>query len=76
MILIKKLDYKFKHFDSKPDRNHNFLRKWLDSTKHFIKDHPHILFINADKGNITVTLDINEYINKMEQLLLDGEHLQ
>jgi len=44
ILIIKKLNYKFIHFDPNSDRNHDLLRKWLDSTKHFIKDHPQILF--------------------------------
>jgi len=35
----------------------------------FIKNHPSIIFTRADKTNITVALDKNEYITKMEDML-------
>jgi len=43
----------------------------LKSTKKFIEEHPDILFTRADKGNITVALNRNLYIEKMEEVLCD-----
>jgi len=40
----------------------------LKSTEKFIEEHPDILFTRADKGNITVALNKNFYIEKMEML--------
>jgi len=39
----------------------------------FIKYHPSIIFTKADKGNITVALDKNKYITKMEEMLQDQD---
>jgi len=36
----------------------------IKTTKHFIKNHPNVIFTRADKGNITVALDRNDYIAK------------
>jgi len=41
--------------------------------KLFIKKHSSIIFTRADKGNITVALDKNEYITKMEDILHDQD---
>lgn len=46
--------------------------KHLRTTKKFIKNHPEILFIRADKGNTTVVLNKNEYIKNMEIILNDN----
>ncbi|XP_018361291.1 PREDICTED: uncharacterized protein LOC108760020 [Trachymyrmex cornetzi] len=40
-------------------------------TKKFISDHPNLLITNADKGSVTVILDNNVYIEKMEEILSD-----
>jgi len=45
----------------------------LKSTKEFIRNNPDILFTRADKGNATVVLNTNTYIQKMEELLSDRE---
>jgi len=45
----------------------------VSSTKKFLKDNPNILFTKADKGNIVVALDKNEYIKNMETCLLDSD---
>jgi len=41
------------------------------STVNFNKEHLNIIFTKADKGNITVTLERELYIKKMEELLGD-----
>jgi len=45
----------------------------IKTTKHFIKNHPNLIFTRADKGSITVALDKNEYITKIENMLQDQE---
>jgi len=47
------------------------LLSWLDSTKKFIKNHPNILFIKSDKGNVTIVIKRSDYRRKMEEMLLD-----
>jgi len=37
----------------------------------FCKNNPNILFTKADKGNITVAINREEYTNKMESMLQD-----
>jgi len=45
----------------------------LELTKKFLNNNPNILFTRADKGSITVALDKNEYINKIEDMLSDTD---
>jgi len=45
----------------------------LESTKKFLKNNPNILFTRADKGSITVALDKNDYINKIDNMLNDTD---
>jgi len=45
----------------------------VHTTKKFIKNNPDILFTRADKGNIVIALDRNEYIHKMESYLRDAD---
>ena len=40
-------------------------------TKRFINDHPNILITNADKGNVTVALNKDSYVSRMEEILSD-----
>jgi len=42
-------------------------------TKKFLFDHPDIIVTKADKGNVTVSLDRTDYLNKMHDLLSDRE---
>ncbi|XP_024891393.1 uncharacterized protein LOC112467144 [Temnothorax curvispinosus] len=42
-------------------------------TKNFLEDNPNLLLTRADKGNVTVALDRDKYITKMEELLGDKE---
>jgi len=57
--------------------NENIIDKTLLSLKtlttRFCKNNPNILFIRADKGNVTVALDRNEYIKKIESMLHDSD---
>jgi len=45
----------------------------IPELKDFIKNNPNIIFTRADKGNITVTLEKTEYLNKIEEMLNDTE---
>jgi len=42
-------------------------------TKKFLLDHPDIIITKADKGNVTVSLDRTDYLNKMHGLLSDRD---
>jgi len=44
----------------------------LHATRQFCKNNPNIIFTKADKGNITVAMEKSFYINKMEDILRDG----
>jgi len=46
------------------------------STVNFNKEHPNIIFTKADKGNITVVLEREFCIKKMEELLGDTDTLK
>lgn len=41
-------------------------------TTKFCRDNPNILFTRADKGNVTVAMTKEYYINKMENILKDN----
>lgn len=45
----------------------------LRATKQFLKTNSNLIITRADKGNITVTLDKNDYILKIEEMLKDRE---
>jgi len=45
----------------------------VNCTRKFITDHPSILFTKADKGNVTVALDKNDYLLKIGQMLNDTD---
>lgn len=47
------------------------LNEHFKITKEFIRMNPEIIVLNADKGNVTVLLPKEQYINKMEMLLQD-----
>jgi len=40
-------------------------------TAKFCKNNPNIIFIKADKGNVTVAMDREEYISRIEVMLQD-----
>jgi len=42
-------------------------------TDKFIKNNPNIIYTRVDKGNIIVTLNKTEYINKIEEMLSDKD---
>jgi len=50
----------------------NHLMKLKRYTQQFLKNNDNIILIKADKGNITVALDRNNYINKINEMLSDN----
>jgi len=63
--------HKFLHL--KPPKNciTKLLSYLSNYTKNFCQNNPEVIFTRADKGNITVALNKNNYIRKMEDLLGD-----
>jgi len=58
-------------FSQKLIRNINVSAKmWPSSVHKFISEHPEILITRADKGNISVILDLNEYKTKKFCLMI------
>lgn len=51
------------------DREKNLCKKEI--TQAFIKHHQKILFTKADKGNVTVALDGDDYVLRIEIMLSD-----
>ena len=51
--------------------NGKFLEEAIKSTWRFTRDNPNIIFTKADKGNITVCLNKEDYIRKMLLMLND-----
>lgn len=47
------------------------LKHQVKETKTFLKEHPEILVVNADKGNVTVLINKTDYMEKMKSLLND-----
>lgn len=48
-----------------------FCKSAVTKTNKFIRDNPDILIVDADKGNRTVIMYVEDYNNKMQQLLSD-----
>jgi len=53
------------------DIDYNILSA-ASATKRFINNNPGVLFTRADKGNSVVALEKDEYILKMETILMDS----
>jgi len=49
------------------------LLKMESNTRAFLSEHANVLFTHADKGNVTVALDREVYMDKMITLLSDGD---
>ena len=49
----------------------NELKKHLTKTKKFLKNNSNLIITRADKGNVSVALNKDAYVNKMEILLGD-----
>jgi len=47
--------------------NDKLICNWLNIFEAFLKEHPEILITIADKGNITVALNKDNYISRMEE---------
>jgi len=63
--------YALRNIDSHlKDIDHNILSA-VSATKRFLNNNPDVLFTRADKGNSVVALDKNDYILKMETILMD-----
>ena len=56
-----------------PHRNHSQFSDLIKITKSFLNDNPNLLITKADKGNITVALDKDNYMNKLNEMLSDVE---
>lgn len=44
----------------------------IKETKRFVSNHPSIIITKADKGNCTVVLDKDDYLNKVNVMLADS----
>jgi hypothetical protein len=55
------------------DDNDKCLINLANETKKFIRKHPNIIFTRADKGNTTVAIEKDDYINKMMTMLNDQD---
>jgi len=63
--------HKFMNNEQQMDEVQRELMRLLKKTKSFCKDNSNIIFTKADKGNITVALDRDHYINSINILLQD-----
>jgi len=63
--------HKFMNNEQQMDDVQKELWRLLNKTRSFCKDNSNIIFTKADKGNITVALDRNHYINSINLLLKD-----
>jgi len=54
-------------------KTHKWLLHLNDITKNFLNDNHNLIITRADKGNITVALDKDKYIQKIEEMLNDDE---
>jgi len=50
----------------------NHLMKLKRHTQQFLKNNDNIILTRSDKGNITVVLDRNNYVNKINEMLSDN----
>lgn len=49
------------------------LKRLCSITKDFLNKNPNLIITRADKGNVSVALDRDTYINKIEEMLLDAD---
>jgi len=64
-------DYISKNNYLKPLSFERRLKSLVRSTTEFCNSHPNVIFIHADKGNVTVTLNKELYLNKIEDISSD-----
>ncbi|XP_055527260.1 uncharacterized protein LOC129719869 [Wyeomyia smithii] len=53
-----------------------WMEKDISATKQYLKEHPNLIIIKADKGNKTVIMEAEDYHMKMMELLNDEETYQ
>jgi len=53
------------------EKNEKLILRLLKQTKHFATENPDILFTKADKGNVTVAMDLLDYNKKMTEIFSD-----
>jgi len=66
---LHNIKHKARHKDTKDIQ----ILELLQKTKKFVKNNPNVIFTRADKGNVTVALDKNDYYIKIEEILKDTE---
>lgn len=49
------------------------LGRLVKTTKNFLKNNKNLILTRADKGNVTVALDKNKYVNEIENILGDSD---
>jgi len=64
---------KFLHRKTQKNVIDNNILSMVKSTTEFMQKNPDVIFTRADKGNVTVALNKNVYIKKIEELLHDKE---
>ncbi|XP_058977227.1 uncharacterized protein LOC131801989 [Musca domestica] len=55
----------------KESERDKFINSTVGRTKTFLKQNKNILILNADKGNVTVAMDINDYKQRMNSIISD-----
>jgi len=58
--------------ETRKDSIHGYINKLKKQTSTFLNNNGNILLTRADKGNITVVLDKNNYIKDIERMLQDN----
>jgi len=64
--------HRFIHKKTSNNKIENILLSLEKSTTIFCKNNPNIIFTRADKGNVTVASNRDEYIKKIELMLQDN----
>ncbi|XP_062711019.1 uncharacterized protein LOC134289038 [Aedes albopictus] len=59
-------------FNTTSNRVEHFMTEALSTSRKFIRDHPDVYIVPADKGNKTVIMLKNEYEEKMDALVSDA----
>lgn len=57
-------------------KNKDYFHNALIATKRFIKNHPDVIAVQADKARASILMDKEVYINKVENLLRDANTYQ
>lgn len=72
-IIRAKITNILTNFYSKPT-NHSFLDHMYLKTRKFMKDHQELIVTRADKGNVTVILTKESYVEKCSEILNDKKY--